>query len=105
MPRFTTFVAALGLLFAAPAWAQTPEPRSAWSVPACDHACLISYLHRYMDALVKKAPAEAPLAKGAVFTENDVAMPIGQGLWRTISGASDKGLEVADPYTGEAAWF
>ena len=99
------FAAALGLLLAAPAMAQAPGQSSAWSVPACDHGCLIGYLHRYMDALVHRAPAQAPFAKGAMFTENDVAMPIGQGLWRTISGASDKGLEVADPQTGEAAWF
>jgi hypothetical protein len=94
-----------GLLIASPAWAQVPGQASAWSVPACDHACLIGFTHRYMDALVHRAPAKAPFAKGAMFTENDVAMPIGQGLWRTISGASDKGLEVADTSTGEAAWF
>ncbi|HEY5409879.1 MAG TPA: hypothetical protein VIJ94_04040 [Caulobacteraceae bacterium] len=98
--------AALGLMLASsPAAAQAPGQPSAWIAAPCDHACLIGYLHRYMDALVHRDPARAPLAKGAGFTENDVAMPIGQGLWRTISGASDAGLEVADPQTGEAAWF
>ncbi len=32
-------------------------------------------------------------------------MPIGEGLWGSISGASRTGLEVADPQTGQAAWF
>jgi hypothetical protein len=93
------------LLLAPPASAQAPGQPSAFSQPACERACLIGYLHRYMDALVKRAPAQAPLAKGVEFTENDVAMPIGKGLWRTVSGASKDGLEVADPSTGEAAWF
>ncbi len=92
-------------LIALPAAAQMPGEASAWTAVACDHACLVGFLHRYMDALVHKDPARAPLAQGIRFTENDVAMPIGKGLWRTISGASDKGLEVADTKTGEAAWF
>ncbi len=106
-----TIVVALGALlistaiFAAPARAQAPGQPSAWAVPACDHDCLIGDLHRYMDALTHKDPARAPLAKDVVFTENDVVMPIGEGLWGSISDAADTGLEVADPSTGEAAWF
>ena len=92
-------------LLGSPAAAQAPGEASAWTAVTCDRACLIGFLHRYMDALTHKDPSRAPLAKGAVFTENDVAMPIGQGLWRTISGASPTGLEAADTQNGEAAWF
>ena len=92
-------------LLSSPANAQAPGQPSAFIPVACDHACLIGYLHRYMDALVHQDPAKAPFAKGVMFTENDVAMPIGKGLWRTVSGASDTGLEVADTQTGQAAWF
>ena len=94
--------AALGWTQAA---AQAPGHASAWTAVACDHACLVGYLHRYMDALTHKDPSRAPLAKGVVFTENDVSMPVGEGLWGTISGAAETGLEVADPSTGQAAWF
>ena len=58
-----------------------------------------------MDALVHKDPSRAPFARGVMFTENDVAMPIGEGLWGSISDASADGLELADPSTGQAAWF
>jgi hypothetical protein len=92
-------------LLASPAMAQAPGHRSAYAAITCDRACLIGDLHRYMDALVHKDPRRAPLARGVVFTENDVVMPIGEGLWGTVSGASDKGLELADPQTGQAAWF
>lgn len=95
----------LMLATALPAAAQSPGQSSAYTAIACDRACLIGFLHRYMDALTHKDPGKAPFAKDATFTENDVAMPIGKGLWGTISGASSDGLELADPSTGQAAWF
>ena len=98
-------IAVAALLAAGPASAQAPGQASAWTAVACDRACLIGQLHRYMDALTHKDPSRARLDKGVTFTENDVAMPIGEGLWGSISGASDAGLEVADPTTGQAAWF
>lgn len=88
-----------------PALAQAPGRASAYAAVACDRACLIGQLHAYMDALTHKDPARLRLAKDVTFTENDVAMPIGEGLWGTISGASSDGLELADPSTGQAAWF
>ena len=104
-----TRAAAIGALsvlaFAGPAAAQPPGALSAYTAVACDRACLIDDLHRYMDALTHHAPSRAPLAKSVMFTENDVAMPIGEGLWGSIGGASAAGLELADPSTGQAAWF
>ena len=97
-----TIVAAL---LASPAAAQAPGHASAWTPIECGRDCLIGYLHRYMDALTHKDPSRAPFATNVVFTENDVAMPIGEGLWGSINGASDTGLELADPSTGQAAWF
>ena len=98
--------AALGaLLQASPAAAQAPGQASAWITPPCDHACLTGYLDGYMEALAHRDPGRVPLARGTMFTENDVAMPIGKGLWRTISGVSDKTLELADTQTQEAVWL
>jgi len=89
----------------APALAQAPGQASAYRTVACDRACLIGQLHAYMDALTRHDPSRARFAKDVMFTENDVALPIGSGLWGTISGASSEGLELADPSTGQAAWF
>ena len=85
--------------------AQPPGLASAYTKVACDRACLIGQLHAYMDALTHHDPSRARLAKDVMFTENDVALPIGAGLWGTVSGASSEGLEAADPSTGQAAWF
>jgi hypothetical protein len=89
----------------ASAWAQAPGERSAVIATDCERSCLISALHSYMDALAHKDPGRAHFAKSVRFTENDVEMPIGDGLWGSVSGVAQTGLEVADPQTGNAAWF
>ena len=86
-------------------WAQAPGVRSAVIPTDCNRSCLIGFLHSYMDALAHKDPARARFAKSVRFTENDVEMPIGDGLWNSISGVAQTGLEVADTDTGNAAWF
>ena len=97
--------AVLALAGLGSASAQAPGKPTAYAAIACDRACLIAMAHRYMDALTHHDPKRAPFAKDVMFTENDVALPIGDGLWNTISGASETGLEAADPSTGQAAWF
>ena len=109
-PRIALTALAPGVVLAltaqlAPATAQVPGQGTAYRAIACDRACLIGFVHRYMDALTHKDVKRAPFAKDVMFTENDVVMPIGEGLWGTVSGASETGMELADPSTGQAAWF
>jgi hypothetical protein len=99
----TGFMVLVGAVTAA--WAQAPGERSAVIPTDCDRACLIGFLHSYMDALAHKDPGRAHFAKTVRFTENDVSMPIGDGLWGSVSGVAQTGLEVADTQTGNAAWF
>lgn len=95
-----------GLIVAAPrASAQAYGERSAVNVTDCDDECLYGFARRYMDGLVHHDPAHVPFAKGARFTENDVELPIGAGLWGSISSASQHPLLAADQDTGNVAWF
>lgn len=88
------------------ALAQAPGERSAVIPTDCNRACLLGFVHAYMDALVHKDRGRAHFAKDVRFTENDVEMPLGRdGLWGSISGVAPTGLEVADTTTGNAAWF
>ena len=87
------------------AQAQAPGEPSAVTRVTCDRECLIGFARRYMAALAAQDPSRLPLAGTVRFTENDVAMALGKGLWRTISKVAPDGLEVADPLTGNAAWF
>jgi hypothetical protein len=104
--RKTIFGAlALAAITMGPASAQAPGARSAVVDMRCNRDCLIGFARRYMTALLAHAPRTLPVATDLMFTENDVAMPLGEGLWNTISGVAPTGLEVADAETGQAAWF
>jgi hypothetical protein len=96
---------AAGLLAVTPLPAQAPGQPSAVIDRRCDRGCLIGVVREYLRALVAHDPAALPVAGTMMFTENDVAMPLGKGLWGTISGIAPDGLEVADAETGQAAWF
>ncbi len=97
-------LAALALT-ARPAAAQAYGERSAFNASDCNHACLIEFAKQYMDGLVRHDPSRVPFAAGVKFTENDVVIPIGSGLWGSISAASPDPLLAADPDTGNVAWF
>ena len=69
-------------------------------------AALYAHADTYLDALETKDPSRLPWADHVVFTENNVQLMIGDGLWNTVSGVRDSyDLKVADPSTGQVAWF
>jgi hypothetical protein len=94
----------LALLGSAAAWAQAPGEPSAVT-PDCNRVCLIGKLHSYLDALGHKDRGLAPFARNVRYTENNVEMPLGEGLWGSVGGVSATGLEVADATTGNVAWY
>jgi len=98
---FAIYCIASGLAFA-----QAPGQSSAVIQIDCDHDCLVTFAHAYVDALVHKDPSRAAFAKNVRFSENDVEMPLGNdGLWGTITGVRPGSLEVADAETGNVSWF
>jgi hypothetical protein len=98
--------AALAPLVVAPANAQAPgETTAIYGELDCDRACLIGVLKQYVDALRHATPSAVPLADDYTFTENNVELAIGKGVWGTIDSLDATGLEVADAETMNAAWF
>ncbi|MEY4641150.1 MAG: hypothetical protein RLZZ227_1144 [Pseudomonadota bacterium] len=98
---FALLAAASSALFA-----QAPGQASAVIQIDCDAACLEGHLQQYMAGLAERDPARVAFAADAVFSENNVTMPIGNdGLWGTASAVELPGLELSDPETGNAAWF
>jgi hypothetical protein len=71
----------------------------------CDEQCLEGFAHKYMDGLVHHDASRVPFAPDVRFTENDVPLGIGDGLWGSISSASQNPLLAADEVTGNVAWF
>jgi hypothetical protein len=93
------------LLGAVPASAQTRDAPSAVIRVSCDRACLIGHVRAYLAALKANDASKLPLASEAQYTENDVVVPLGKGIWRTVRDVAPTGLEAADPQTGNVAWF
>jgi len=90
---------------AVPAAAQAPGEASAVRAVECNRDCLVGLVNAHMRALAGRDPSTLPLANDVMFTENNVVIPVGQGLWRTVTAVDATGLEAADETTGQAAWF
>lgn len=93
------------LLAAGAAAAQAPGLESAVIDTSCDRECLLGYVETYLDGLEARDASRVPFSADVMFTENNVVMPIGEGLWKTINDVSEAGTEAADVQTGNAAWF
>ncbi|MBO9499377.1 MAG: hypothetical protein J7496_01010 [Novosphingobium sp.] len=97
--------ASAAFVSAAPAFAQAAGETSAVRDTSCERPCLIQALEEHMKALAERDPAKLKLADHVHFTENNVDLKLGEGLWRTVTAVDATGLEAADPVTGNAAWF
>ena len=79
--------------------------QSSYAANDCDRQCLYSFVDQYLAALVAKDPSRLPWAQMVHFTENNVSLRVGDGLWGTISGNGAEDFRAADPSTGQVAYF
>lgn len=71
----------------------------------CSRQSLVDLANRYVEALLAHEPARLPLAADVRFTENGQALQPGDALWKTVTGATDYRIHVADPDTGEVCFL
>ena len=71
----------------------------------CDRQCLYGFVDQYLQALVAKDPSRLPWAKSVKFTENNVVLAVGDGLWGTISGLGPEDVRAADPANGQVLYM
>jgi hypothetical protein len=87
----------------------TAPAHAANSIPngqLCDRDCLYAVLDQYLDALNDKDPFRLPWADDARFTENNVELLVGDGVWQTITKlGTDFKLRFADPEQGTVGYF
>jgi len=70
----------------------------------CDRDCLRSFVTRYLDAMVAHKPADLPLADNVRFTEDTVAMKLGESpLWKNAARLRPYRLDILDVRQGVAA--
>jgi hypothetical protein len=82
-----------------------PALAAAAAHAACDEACLKSVMDGYLQALQKHDPSGLKVAPTVRFTENGVAIPLGEALWVTFSGFGPYRHDFFDPATGGVATY
>src|SRR4051794_13571926 len=86
--------AAIAMTLCAPALGQS-----------CDRSCLNGLVRQYLDAMLAHDPSRVPLADPVRFTENNVPMQIGDGLWGTVTKVREVNINFADPQAGAIGYF
>jgi hypothetical protein len=71
----------------------------------CDRACLEGFVNDYLAAMVAHDPRRLPVTANVKFTEDDVALKLGDALWGTASGLGKYKLYFADPEEGQVGFF
>jgi hypothetical protein len=87
----------LGVLLALTA--SLPAARAA----DCDRECLRGVITRYLNAMVAHSPGVLAVSDKVRFTEDTVAMKLGEGLWKTASGIRGYRQDILDVRQGVAA--
>lgn len=70
-----------------------------------DRSALYAVLDGHLAALAARDPAGVRWAAGALTSENNVMLAVGDGLWGTIEGIGDYALRFADPATRQVGYF
>ena len=83
----------------------------AWRAPAfaaaddCDRACLKTALDQYLAAVTMHKPSAAPLFAGFRQTENAVVVPLGEGVWKSVTALGKVQRKYLDAVSGQAAFY
>ena len=70
-----------------------------------NRTALYAHLDEYLAALAARSPERVRWAAGARTSENNVMLPIGEGLWGTITGIGSYRLRFADEHNGQVGYF
>ena len=71
----------------------------------CDDSCLTTIAQQYLRDVVRQDSSGLPWGDQVRYTENNVAMMIGDGFWGAGPGTLDGGMMLPDATTGNVVWF
>ena len=71
----------------------------------CNRACLEGVMDQFLAAVVAHDPKKAPLSKDIKYTENNQAIDVGDGFWKTAQGIGRYKHYFADPEFGQVAFM
>ena len=95
------------VMLSPPGWSAASHDKESHHIERCGRECLEAIARKYVDALVQRNPSVAPLAEHVTFSENNVLLLVGDGLWGTITGRGAPATELlfADPQAGQVGFF
>jgi hypothetical protein len=71
----------------------------------CDANCMTDIATQYMTDVATQDWSKLPWSERVRYTENNVAMMIGDGFWGAGPSARDDALIIADETTGNVLWY
>jgi hypothetical protein len=71
----------------------------------CDRRCLYQVLDQYLAGMKARSPAQVPWAPQVRYTENNVALQVGDGLWGTTQALGSFQLRFADVQAGAIGFY
>jgi hypothetical protein len=71
----------------------------------CHRACLNGFVDQYMVAVAAHDPSKLPTAANVRYSENNVEMKLGEGLWQTSDGWGSYKVYIADAQTGQVGFL
>jgi len=89
-----------GALCAQPIHAQSSAPSG-----NCDRQCLYGFLDQYLKALAANDASRLPWAKNVKYSENNVLLEPGDGIWGTVTAVGPYDLRAADTLNGQVGFY
>jgi hypothetical protein len=71
----------------------------------CDRTCLQGFVDQYMAAVAAHDPSKLPTAATVRYSENNVEMKIGEGLWQTSDGWGSYKVYADDSESGQVGFL
>lgn len=91
------------------ATAASPAPlaRAARAAAAndCSRACLNGFVDKFLAALLAHDPGKLPHSPHVRYSENNVMLKLGDGLWATADGLGTYKIYIDDPQRGEVGFY
>jgi len=84
---------------------RAPYPLAPAVPGECNRECLYQFVDRYFDAMLSRCWCNLAVGPDAKYTENELPVKLGEGMWKTFSGRGTYRVYLADPASGEAGYY
>ncbi|MGH9560578.1 MAG: hypothetical protein ACRD3S_03905, partial [Terracidiphilus sp.] len=101
---FGTALAGAPANAAAGGTAAAPASRAA-AAGSCDRTCLNGFVDKFLAALQAHDPSMLPHSANVKYSENNVMLQLGDGLWATADGLGTYKIYMDDPERGEVGYY